>query len=92
MGLMQRLLSPWTIAPKLDAHYSRSQEILAHVLEVTKIQSETNLRLQGFIEGLYGAMVVDEAPEGRPGLSDEEEFEILSTLRRETGGAVKGES
>lgn len=86
MGLIKRalavLLAPWRLSAQLEGYHSTQTAFLADLMGVQRIQAETNARMAIFLEQMTKAMEVDGAPEGRTGLSDEEELQLLARLER----------
>lgn len=76
------LVAPWKLARSLDAYSAAQQNMLHEVMGVQRIQAETNAKMANFLEQMTNAMNVDGAPDGRSGLSDEEELALMAQLER----------
>ena len=76
------LTAPWHLAASLDAYAAAQQALLHDVMGVQRTQAETNLTMATFLEEMVKANMVDGPPEGRSGLDDGEELELLSELQR----------
>lgn len=86
MGLIRSaidiILGPWRLAASLD-RYAAAQEAMLHdIMGVQRIQAETNHRLASLLEANVAALATEGDPEGRGGLSDEEELQLLAELNR----------
>ncbi len=76
------LTAPWRLAASLDAYAAAQQAMLHDLMGVQRIQAETNHKMATFLEQMTAQGAVEGPPEGRSGLSDEEELELLTQLER----------
>ena len=76
------LTAPWRLAASLDAYAEAQQGMLHEMMSVQRIQAETNAKMAVFLEQMVQSMTVDGVPEGRNGLTDQEELEMMAELQR----------
>ena len=90
MGLIQRTISqltaPWRLCVLMEAHVSAQNAMLHDLMGVSRVQAETNARMAEFLQSMQESMVVEGSPEGRTGLSDEEELMAMIEMRRIISG------